>query len=191
MLIVEPVIVGPLLAEWETTKAEIGATIERAGASKSAAARTRLRQQVERSLRSFLERLRKFIVLDPACGSGNFLYMALHALKDIEHRVQLEARNDGPPTRVPGPWGRQNVKGIEINAYAAELAPSVGVDWRDPVDAAQRVQRISRPNPEAARNHRVPGRDPRAGRQRAGLAKGGCHSPAIHRFWVTEKCAGN
>ena len=121
MLIVEPVIVRPLLAEWETTKAGIGATIERADAAKSTAARTRLRQQVERSLRSFLERLRKFIVLDPACGSGNFLYMALHALKDIEHRVQLEAEVMGLQRGFPA-VGPANVKGIEINAYAAELA---------------------------------------------------------------------
>ena len=121
MLIVEPVIVRPLLAEWETTKAGIGATIERADAAKSTAARTRLRQQVERSLRSFLERLRKFIVLDPACGSGNFLYMALHTLKDIEHRVQLEAEAMGLQRGFPA-VGPANVKGIEINAYAAELA---------------------------------------------------------------------
>ena len=121
MLIVEPVIVRPLLAEWEATKAEIGATVERAGAAKSAAARTRLRQQAERSLRRFLERLRKFIVLDPACGSGNFLYMALHALKDIEHRVQLEAEAMGLQRGFPA-VGPANVKGIEINAYAAELA---------------------------------------------------------------------
>ena len=121
MLIVEPVIVRPLLAEWETTKAGIGATIERADAAKSTAARTRLRQQVERSLRSFLERLRKFIVLDPACGSGNFLYMALHMLKDIEHRVQLEAEAMGLQRGFPA-VGPANVKGIEINAYAAELA---------------------------------------------------------------------
>ena len=121
MLIVEPVITRPLLAEWEATKVEIGATVERAGAAKSAAARTRLRQQAERSLRSFLERLRKFIVLDPACGSGNFLYMALHALKDIEHRVQLEAETMGLQRGFPA-VGLANVKGIEINAYAAELA---------------------------------------------------------------------
>ena len=35
-----------------------------------------------------------FTVLDPACGSGNFLYLALHALKDIEHQVQLEAEKE-------------------------------------------------------------------------------------------------
>ena len=81
MLIVEPVIVRPLLAEWETRKADIAATLERVGAAKSRAARTRLRQQGERTLQSFLERLRTFLVLDPACGSGNFLYLALHALK--------------------------------------------------------------------------------------------------------------
>ena len=121
MLIVEPVIARPLLAEWEATKVEIGATVERAGAAKSAAARTRLRQQAERSLRSFLERLRKFIVLDPACGSGNFLYMALHAIKDIEHRVQLEAETMGLQRGFPA-VGPANVKGIEINTYAAELA---------------------------------------------------------------------
>ena len=121
MQIVEPVIVRPLLAEWEATKAEIAKTIERAEAAKSAAARTRLRQQADRSLRSFLERLRKFGVLDPACGSGNFLYLALHALKDIEHRVQLEAEAMGLQRGFPA-VGPANVKGIEINAYAAELA---------------------------------------------------------------------
>ena len=121
MLIVEPVIVRPLLAEWETTKFKIGATVERAAAAKSAAVRTRLRQQADRSLRTFLERLRKFVVLDPACGSGNFLYLALHALKDIEHRVQLEAEAMGLQRGFPT-VGPANVKGIEINAYAAELA---------------------------------------------------------------------
>ena len=75
MLIVQPVIVRPLLAEWEAARAEIGAMIERASAAKSAAPRTRRRQQAEKSLRSFLERLRKFVVLDPTCGFGNFLYL--------------------------------------------------------------------------------------------------------------------
>ena len=55
------------------------------------------------------------------CGSGNFLYLALHALKDIEHRVQLEAEAMGLERSFPA-VGPANVKGIEINAYAAELA---------------------------------------------------------------------
>ena len=121
MAIVDPVIVRPLLAEWETAKAEIAAAMERADAAGSTAARTRLRRQADRTRHTFLERLRRFTVLDPACGSGNFLYLALHALKDIEHRVQLEAETLGLARGFPA-VGPANVKGIEINAYAAELA---------------------------------------------------------------------
>ena len=119
--IIEPVIVRPWLAEWETTKAEIAAMLDRADAAKSRAARTRQCGQAERLLRTFLERLGGFTVLDPACGSGNFLYLALHALKDLEHRVQLEAEAMGLQRGFPQ-IGPANVKGIEINAYAAELA---------------------------------------------------------------------
>ena len=121
MRIVEPVIVNPLLAEWEAAKAGIAAMVERADAAGSPAAQTRLRRQADKALRTFLERLRRFTVLDPACGSGNFLYLALHALKDIEHRVQLEAETLGLARGFPA-VGPANVKGIEINAYAAELA---------------------------------------------------------------------
>ena len=121
ILIIEPVIVRPWLAEWETTKAEIAAMLDRADAAKSRAARTRQCGQAERLLRTFLERLGGFTVLDPACGSGNFLYLALHALKDLEHRVQLEAEAMGLQRGFPQ-IGPANVKGIEINAYAAELA---------------------------------------------------------------------
>ncbi len=121
MRIVDPVIVRPLLAEWETAKAGIAATVDRADAAGSPAAQTRLRRQADQALRAFLERLRGFTVLDPACGSGNFLYLALHALKDIEHRVQLEAETLGLARGFPA-VGPPNVKGIEINAYAAELA---------------------------------------------------------------------
>ena len=90
-------------------------------AARSQAARTQHRGQAERRLRAFLERLREFTVLDPACGSGNFLYLALHALKDLEHRVQLEAEAMGLQRAFPA-VGPANVRGIEINAYAAELA---------------------------------------------------------------------
>ena len=121
MRIVEPVVVRPWLAEWEAEKTEIAGRLERAGAAKSQSGRTRHREQAERRLRAFLERLRQFTVLDPACGSGNFLYLALHALKDLEHRVQLEAEAMGLQRAFPA-VGPANVRGIEINAYAAELA---------------------------------------------------------------------
>ena len=121
MRIVEPAIARPWLAEWEAAKARIAESLAKAEAARAAAARTRRRAEAERVLAEFLERLRRFTVLDPACGSGNFLYVALHTLKDIEHRVRLEAEALGLQRGFPA-VGPANVKGIELNAYAAELA---------------------------------------------------------------------
>ena len=121
MLIVEPVVIRPWLAEWAAEKAEVAAELERAGAAKSLAVRTKRRNEAERRYRAFLNRLRAFTVLDPACGSGNFLYLALQALKDLEHRVQFEAEALGFQRAFPE-IGPANVKGIEINPYAAEVA---------------------------------------------------------------------
>ena len=121
MRIIKPVVSNPWLEEWEATKTDIQRHLERAESAKTASTRNRRRGQADSALNTFLERLRKFTVLDPACGSGNFLYLALHALKDLEHLVQLEAEELGlaPGLRFVGPV---NIKGIEINPYAAELA---------------------------------------------------------------------
>ena len=121
MLLVEPVVIRPWLAEWTGEKAEIAAELERAEAAKSPTTRTKRQNEAERRYRTFLNRLRAFTVLDPACGSGNFLYLALQALKDLEHRVQFEAEALGFQRAFPE-IGPANVKGIEINPYAAELA---------------------------------------------------------------------
>ena len=121
MRIIDPVIVHPLLAEWKSAQAQINSRLERASAAKSKTAATRHRSKAESLLSSFLERLRNFTVLDPACGSGNFLYLALHALHDLEHRVQLEAEAMGLQRAFPS-ISPANVKGVELNAYAAELA---------------------------------------------------------------------
>ena len=120
MRIIDPVIVHPWLAEWKTEKARIADSLERARVSE-AGVETRHRNQAKSMLNSFLERLRNFTVLDPACGSGNFLYLALHTMHDLEHRVQVEAEALGLPRAFPT-VGPANVKGIELNTYAAELA---------------------------------------------------------------------
>ena len=121
MRIIEPVVIRPWLAEWETAKIRIVSSLDRQAAARSAPAQSRQRREAERLLGDFLKRLRAFTVLDPACGSGNFLYLALQVLKDLEHRVQLEAEALGLPRAFPE-TGPANVKGIEINPYAAELA---------------------------------------------------------------------
>jgi type II restriction/modification system DNA methylase subunit YeeA len=66
--------------------------------------------------------LRDYRVLDPACGSGNFLFMALKALKDIEHQSHLDAQKLGLAREQDLVTGPHNVLGIELNDYAAELA---------------------------------------------------------------------
>ena len=58
-------------------------------------------------MREFLERLAEFRVLDPACGSGNFLYLALHALKDLEHRSVGWRRRRWGCSRRFLPWVRR------------------------------------------------------------------------------------
>ena len=70
MLLVEPVVVRPLLAEWNAEKTEITAELERAEGAKSRPACTKRLNEAERRYRAFLNRLRGFTVLDPACGSG-------------------------------------------------------------------------------------------------------------------------
>jgi SAM-dependent methyltransferase len=121
MQIVGPVIVDPLLAEWAEAKARVEAALDRARKAKAKATATKAEAEARAGFSAFLDRLAGFRVLDPACGSGNFLYIALLALKDIEHRVNLEAEALGLQRELPR-VGPEAVKGIELNPYAAELA---------------------------------------------------------------------
>src|SRR5699024_11044548 len=91
MQIVQPVIIAPLLAEWETVKSAIQEQLDKAERAKAKASATKAMNEAARLRTEFGERLLNFRALDPACGSGNFLYLALIALKDLEHRINLEA----------------------------------------------------------------------------------------------------
>lgn len=129
MQIVEPVIIRPLSEEWAAIRSDIEELVASApqqtadkllrGSDK--AKRTKVLDKAQELLRSFVERLRTFRVLDPACGSGNFLYLSLLALKDLEHRANLEAEALGCSREFPA-VGPECVLGIELNPYAAELA---------------------------------------------------------------------
>ncbi|MGB3797250.1 MAG: DNA methyltransferase [Alteraurantiacibacter sp.] len=122
MQIVEPVIICPLMEEWTAVRAKIEEAIAKAEKAKGGA-RTRAETETKRLQAEWHERLRNFRVLDPACGSGNFLYLSLLALKDIEHRTNLEAEALSPTLAARFPSsGPENVMGIELNPYAAELA---------------------------------------------------------------------
>ncbi|MFO1420437.1 MAG: class I SAM-dependent DNA methyltransferase [Candidatus Competibacteraceae bacterium] len=121
MLLVEPVIVRLLQGEWEGIKAQLAEQLAKARAAKSPATATRARKVAQDLHNGFLERLRQARILDPACGSGNFLYLALLALKDLEHHANLDAETLGLDRQFPS-VGPECVKGLEINPYAAELA---------------------------------------------------------------------
>ena len=61
-------------------------------------------------------------VLDPACGSGNFLYVTLRLLKDLEREaIRWGGERLGITEEFPQ-VGPHNVIGIEISPYAKELA---------------------------------------------------------------------
>jgi len=123
MRIVDPVVVEPLAAKWSEARAKIEATLAKAEKAKDAGAKTKATNEAQALLNAFLHLLAEFRVLDPACGSGNFLYLALLALKDLEHRASLEAELLGLPRGFTGMnVGVQCVRGIELNTYAAELA---------------------------------------------------------------------
>jgi len=120
--LIEPLITRPLTAEWEAAKVEITHLLDRADRIKKASEKKQARKTAENLFYSYLERLRNFRVLDAACGSGNFLYLALHALKDLEHKAQIDAEMLGFPKQIDIQVGTDNILGIETNEYAAELA---------------------------------------------------------------------
>ena len=67
-------------------------------------------------------RLAAYRVLDPACRSGNFLYLALNTLKGVEHGVHVDAQVLGLERPLDFDTSPANVLGIEHKEYAAELA---------------------------------------------------------------------
>lgn len=118
--LIRPVIEAPLLAEWQPVKARIACLMEsyiQGGKGSKTAHR-----EAQTAFAGFIARLKSYRVLDPACGSGNFLYLALKTLKDMEHRANLEAESLGLHRELVIETSPANVLGIELNPYAAELA---------------------------------------------------------------------
>ena len=118
MLVVEPVVMAPLRREWETVQREVGNLLIEDD-------RDRARVRLE----AFRQRLFEVTVLDPACGSGNFLYLALRSLLDLEKEVidfdAAQAWDSRAPQERPDLTPRvkpDQMMGMEINPYAAELA---------------------------------------------------------------------
>jgi type II restriction/modification system DNA methylase subunit YeeA len=124
MKLVDPVILRPLRREWEQARQEIVELLDgrRKPPMRSKKSRRMTGEEAAAEVRSrFTERLRTLRILDPACGSGNFLYLALQGVKDIEHRANLDCEMLGLPAQLPL-VGPEILRGIEVNTMAAELA---------------------------------------------------------------------
>ena len=124
-LIVEPVVMAPLRRAWEALKQQGSDLAQKRDAAGTPQLRSRYHNELERLLTGFMQRLAALRVLDPACGSGNFLYVALRMLLDLWKEVAVFAGTLGLPLLLPLPGfapSPEQLYGIELNAYAYELA---------------------------------------------------------------------
>lgn len=132
--VVEPVIMRPLRTEWEALRADLKpllAEIDEAHAQhggglyvQGGLGQAQMDEAVGK-LKAFQERLSKVSVLDPAMGSGNFLYVTMRLLLDLEAEVRETIRTvtqNVPPTPKVSPT---QMLGMEVNPYAHEIAGMV------------------------------------------------------------------
>jgi hypothetical protein len=112
-----------LWTEWEALHGEAQDILDRGHADGAKG------QKMKQALMAFRKKLGEIKILDPACGSGNFLYVAFDTLKRIEEEVvaTLELFGEtklkiqaGPDAVTP-----KNLMGIEIDDWAASIAELV------------------------------------------------------------------
>jgi type I restriction-modification system DNA methylase subunit len=122
--LVEPVLMEPLRRAWDEAREHAESLLFAPAAPDAppdSAVPPERRAGAQAAVDGFLARLRATRVLDPACGSGNFLYVALKLMKDLEKSALsfcLFHGLDGFDLRV----GPHQLFGIETNEYAHDLA---------------------------------------------------------------------
>jgi hypothetical protein len=116
--LVIPTIVEPLRQDWADVQAA-ALTLDRAGKTADAIA----------VLTDFRRRLCSIEVLDPACGSGNFLYVALEHLKRLEAEINDALESLGETQQALHETGLtvdpHQLKGIELSPRAAAITDLV------------------------------------------------------------------
>jgi type II restriction/modification system DNA methylase subunit YeeA len=133
--VVEPVVIAPIRRRWEEVRSRADTLKQEWDAAQASllnpnqsrrrqdrrAAVTRARNAFAQMVADFQEELTAIRILDPACGSGNFLYVALDRLLDLEKEVLTYRATNGLPMGFPAVRPHQ-VMGLEINEYAQQLA---------------------------------------------------------------------
>ena len=114
--IVRPTVEEPLRERWTAVQAEV---LQLTGAEATRKERTTAVQRVD----DFLGLLRGLRFLDPACGSGNFLYVTLSLVKQIElEAVRERERLTGERLLRMEEVSPEQFHGIEVKPWAREIA---------------------------------------------------------------------
>lgn len=116
--LVQLTVIEPLRAEWQAVQTAALQQVQDGKTDKAIA-------EVE----AFLRRLAGLRILDPACGTGNFLYVTLELLKRLEGEVLNTLRDLGQGQQSLELAGVMvtpaNLLGIELNPRAAAIAELV------------------------------------------------------------------
>ena len=118
--LVVPTIIEPLRADWEEALTRAHA-LEREGRHEAAL----------QAIKDFHHRLCTTRVLDPACGTGNFLYVSLELMKRLEGEVLDALDHLGEPDSAPRfamegeTVSPRQFHGLEINPRAVAIADLV------------------------------------------------------------------
>jgi type II restriction/modification system DNA methylase subunit YeeA len=119
----------PLQGRWAQVRQQILEARERERAEEvargSRQARLRTDLESEKLLAAWIDELAAVRVLDPACGSGNFLYLALRRMLDLWLEASQFAAEQGISLVVPKVVSPSQLYGIETEFYAHELASVV------------------------------------------------------------------
>lgn len=133
--LVLPTIIEPLREDWQAAQAlaaqalQEEAELARKGKKEDGKERLAKREEALGYLNTFHRQLCDTRVLDPACGSGNFLYVALEHMKRLEGEVlhDMEAYEGQQQLDMTGAYtvSPDQFLGIELNPRAAAIAEVV------------------------------------------------------------------
>ena len=126
--LVKPTVEEPLRADWDVVRAHVRELVKESE-EKPKVKEARLKEARAQVL-AFQEKLCKTRVLDPACGSGNFLYVTLDLFKRLEAEVlELRASLGESQELLMGLQGLRvtpgQFLGIEVKPWAKEIAELV------------------------------------------------------------------
>ncbi|MGC9526557.1 MAG: DNA methyltransferase [Limnospira sp.] len=128
--LVRPVVMEPLRQQWDEVELELKRLLEPPKGKEEPTQAGR--KKAEKEITDFLAELRRIKILDPACGTGNFLYVTFDLMKALEMEVLRRLEDVTGRSRDQLMLDIQQVQinpsqflGIEINPRAAAIAELV------------------------------------------------------------------